>query len=849
MLGCSAEENEVQADKPTSKSDRKSTDKKPSKKKYPANRLAKETSPYLLLHAHNPVQWYPWGPEAFAKAKKERKPIFLSVGYSSCYWCHVMERLVFMDENIAKQMNANFVCIKVDREERPDLDDIYMTSLHVYFRAIGSPQGGGWPLSMFLTPDGKPFAGGTYFPPKDQDGRVGFPTVLKRVHQLWTNRRKDIESNAELLTTRVRQAMKPRPVLTPVKLNRQLVRDTVAALLDTYDSQHGGLGYRPGARNPSKFPVPAKLAFLQYVAEHSNDKQAAKAVSHTLDRIAAGGIHDHLGGGFHRYSTDRFWHVPHFEKMLYDQAQLADVYLTAYQATNKASYREAAEGIFRFVLREMTDNKGGFYSALDAETDGVEGEYYVWSPNEVEKILGKADAKLFKQVYGFEEPQVFEHGYVLHLPKSLAEVAKESKTSLTDLKKRLQAMRAKLFKARSKRKPLLRDDKVLVSWNGLMIRAFANGGRILKRKEYIQAAEKAADFILKEMRDDKQRLHRTWRAGQAKLNAYVDDYAFLVDGLLALHRATNEKKWLAVARELTDEQIKQYWSQIGGGFFFTPHHHEELIVRTRNAYDAVIPSGNSISVRNLLRLAKLTGEKKYREYAQKTLNVFANGIVNTPNGMAHMALAVGEYLEGEPKSKPKPAGKTSRFIPLNLDLNNPGTIHQVTFLETDEKSTDPKRKKKAIVTAKAFLSVDKLPSGRSCRIVLFLNIAKGWHINANPPQPKTSIPTTFSLVSRQGVKLTNVKYPKGKKIKLPEFDEASHVYDGVVAIYGTLQVPNLDTVQITNVELRIRYQACNDTVCRPPKTIRLKGALPVAPSTEAVRIINQKYFPKPKSGT
>jgi len=830
LLGCSPGDG-------TAVADPAAADGKPAAK-HPANRLAKETSPYLLLHAHNPVDWYPWGSEAFAKAKKENKPIFLSIGYSSCYWCHVMERKVFMNAELAKLINRHFVCIKVDREERPDVDDIYMTALQLYFQAIKSRQGGGWPLSMFLTPDGKPFAGGTYFPPEDKDGRLGFGTLLKRVVAVWKADEKGVRTNADRLTDMVKQAMRPRPVLTPVKLERKTVAGVTAAVIESHDTEHGGIDYSAGRANASKFPVPAKLELLQYAATKAGDKAAAKVLYHTLDRVAAGGIQDHLGGGFHRYSTDRYWHVPHFEKMLYDQAQLADVYVAAFQQTGKAAYREAAEGIFRFVLREMTDPKGGFYSALDAETEGIEGEYYVWSKKEIVRILGEKDAALFGRVYGLDEPKRFEHGYVLHLPKPLADVAKELKTPLPELKQRLAAMRAKLLSARGKRKPLLRDDKVLTSWNGLMIRAFAHAGRVLKEPKYTQAAKKAALFVLANMRDKDKRLLRTWRKGRAKLNAYVDDYAFFVAGLLALHETTGDEKWLNAARRLTDDQIRDYWSKVGGGFFFTPHHHEVLIARTRNAFDNVLPSGNAVSVRNLIRLARLTKETKYRQYAKDAIAPFASYFENYPRGTPHLALAVAEFLEAAKKDG-KPAGGAKQSNSAAAS----GEIVQVS-------GTSPNKKNAGPVQARAYLSVDRLPVGGKCRIVVLLNVEKGWHINANPPKPKTAIATALSLTSKAGVKLADVKYPRGHELKFDGADEPLSVYDGSVRIYGTLEIPKQVAagVKADEIELRIRYQACNDVKCLAPKTLKLKGKLPLAPAGESVKPINQKLFAKPKPG-
>ena len=451
------------------------------KPKHGPNRLAKESSPYLLLHQHNPVDWYPWGPEALQAAKDQNKPIFLSIGYSSCFWCHVMERKVFENEKIAEYMNEHFICVKVDREERPDLDDIYMTSLQIYFQAIGSPQGGGWPLSMFLTPEGEPFAGGTYFPPEDMPGRPGFPSVCQTVVELWGQREAEIRRTAKLISNEVRRVMVPSPVDPSVPLTKTLVDKTVSSILDSYDPDFGGLDFNPQRPDGPKFPVPSRLRLLQSQAGHPLSEKSLAAVDDTLSRMAMGGIYDHLGGGFHRYSTDRKWLVPHFEKMLYDNAQLGEVYSEAYRRTNKQAYREVAEGIFDFVLREMTDLQGGFYSALDAETDGVEGAFYVWSPEEVQTLLPADDAQVFMKVYGLDQPEFFEHGYVLHLPKSLADTAVELQMPEAEVRAIVKLSRGKLLEARNKRPALLKDDKVLTSWNGLMIASFARGGQRLSR--------------------------------------------------------------------------------------------------------------------------------------------------------------------------------------------------------------------------------------------------------------------------------------------------------------------------------------------------------------------------------
>ena len=802
------------------------------------NRLARETSPYLLLHAHNPVDWYPWGPEAFEKARREQKPIFLSIGYSSCYWCHVMERLVFEDEQIARLMNEHFVNIKVDREERPDVDGIYMTALQVYFQAVGSPQGGGWPLSMFLTPDGKPFAGGTYFPPEDAMGRAGFSTVMEKVVKAWTERQKDFVEFAETLTHHVRLALKPQQAPASVEFDAGLVAAAVAALKQTHDRQYGGVDFNPNDPDSPKFPVPAKLALLQHEIRERGDEESEHVLYHTLDRLAAGGIYDHLGDGFHRYSTDRRWHVPHFEKMLYDQAQLADVYVEAYRRTDNKLYRDVAEGIFTYVLRDMTDLRGGFYSALDAETDGVEGEYYVWAKEEIDGLLGADDAKLFKKAFGMEGPQVFEHGYVLHLPKPLGELPEEMQVSPDELNRRLDGLKKLLLDARSKRKPLLRDDKILTSWNGLMIRAFANAGAVLGRDDYVQAAEKAARFILDEMTDAEGRLHRTYRAEQAKLNAYLDDYAFLIEGLLALHHATGNDTWLNTARRLTDDQIRLFWDEEGKAFFFTSHHHEELIARTKNAYDAVLPAGNSVSVRNLLRIASLCGEEKYRRYARETLEVFASSLERTPRGLTNMALAMAEFLAAS-DSAVALAGESSGEAPFAGESD--------ILLASAGEGPEPKKKKKdEKITAQAFLSVDKLPAGGTCKIVLLVDVKDGWHINANPAKPDFLKPTVFSMKSKHGTEMTVSRYPPGKKLSIEDIEEPLHVYDKRIAIFGTVKVPKDAAGKTEEMELLLRYQACNDRQCIRPTTLTLHGRLPVARPGEPVKQINQDLFPKPK---
>ncbi|TXT22317.1 MAG: thioredoxin domain-containing protein, partial [Planctomycetota bacterium] len=585
------------------------------------------------MHAHNPVDWFPWGPEAFAKAKKENKLIFLSIGYTSCHWCHVMERLVFSNAEIAKYMNENFVCVKVDREERPDIDDIYMTALSVYFRLSGSDQNGGWPLSMFMTAEGKPIAGGTYFPPEDSEGRKGFPTVMKIIADLWRNDSETLEKNAEAITTNVRRVMSAKIVVQDTPLTAELAAATVKHLADTHDAKFGGFDFNPARANAPKFPVPSKLALLLYAANRDKDDALRAKLTFTLDAMAAGGIRDHLAGGFHRYSTDRAWKVPHFEKMLYDNAQLADVYVEAFRQTKDPAYKLIAEEM------EMTDKRGGFFSALDADSEDVEGKSYVWSEREIDQLLGP-NAEAFKLAYGLNEKNTFEVGYVLHQPQPLDQVAAKLKLSPADLEKRLSSSKQKLLTARNRRPQPLTDDKVLTGWNGLMIKALSNAGAQLDRADYLSAAERAAMFVVTELRDEDGRLHRSYRGAASPIKAYLDDYTYLVDGLIALHLATREPKWLNAASKLTDDQLKLFWDEQNSGFFFTATDHEELLARSKDRYDSVVPSGNSVAVRNLLRLAALTKNVSYREKAELTLKAAAGSMQDSPGGFANMALAL-----------------------------------------------------------------------------------------------------------------------------------------------------------------------------------------------------------------
>jgi uncharacterized protein YyaL (SSP411 family) len=619
------------------------------------NRLAKETSPYLLLHAHNPVDWYPWGEEALAKARQEKKPIFLSIGYSSCYWCHVMERESFTDEEIAATLNENFVCIKVDREERPDIDEIYMQALHIYLQLVGSKQGGGWPLSMFLTPDAKPLMGGTYFPPRDRDGLIGFSSVLERVLEAWRSDPEKWQKTGDSLADYVAESLRQRPLLKVVKLDKPLVDSVLRAIAMQFDTTYGGFGFDPDNPRVPKFPEPPNLMFLIDFARRTHDVAATKMLALTLDKISQGGIRDHVGGGFHRYSTDRFWRVPHFEKMLYDNAQLVTAYSRAHELAPRDDYRRVVDETIEFVTREMTDESGAFYSALDAETDAEEGRYYVWTREEIKDALTPDEFALWAGVYGISGEPNFEERYIPLLSAPLADEAAQRKLTAAALDEKLQAIRAKLLAARTKRERPLTDTKILTGWNGLMIRGLAEAGRVFQNQEYVAAAARAAEFVLKNLRDDKGNLLRTYAGGRAKIPAYLDDYAFLVDGLVALHQATGDERWLHAAGELTETQLDLFWDERIGGFFYTSTLHEELIARSKMPTDTVTPSGNSVSAANLLYLAAALEKPEYLSRAEKCIQSAAPILDEHPAAVTQLAVALARFIEMAPADDPKPA--------------------------------------------------------------------------------------------------------------------------------------------------------------------------------------------------
>ena len=593
------------------------------------NRLAKETSPYLLQHAENPVDWYPWGDEAFDAARERGVPVLLSVGYSSCHWCHVMERESFENHQIAAMMNDRFVSIKVDREERPDVDSVYMTAVQAM---TGQ---GGWPMTVFMTAAGEPFYGGTYFPPEDRGGLPAFPRVLDAISDAFTNRRMEVLSSGRQLAERIRQTFTARTDAEP--LTDGVLRAAFGGLRSQFDDQSGGFGLQP------KFPQPSALEFLLRYHARTGSPDALEMVELTLDRMAAGGIHDQIGGGFHRYSTDAYWIVPHFEKMLYDNALLARLYTRAYQVTGSLPYARVAQGIVDYVLREMTSESGGFYSAQDADSEGVEGKFFVWRPEELTRILGPDDAQVVADYYGVTSAGNFEGRTILTVPNDPADVAAHHSMSVQDLDLLIESSNAKLLATRSERVPPMTDTKIIVSWNGLMLAALAETGAVFDREDYLDDARANADFMLDRMMDD-GRLRRTDSRSPNGALGFLDDHAALIDGLLALHRADGGHRWLIEAEALARKAIDLFWDPVSQQLFDTGRDQESLIVRPRDVMDNPSPSGHSMMADTLLRLSTITGDSDMRSIATKSIRGVRAVMAQFPTGAGHWLCTLDSYL-------------------------------------------------------------------------------------------------------------------------------------------------------------------------------------------------------------
>jgi len=797
------------------------------------NRLANATSPYLLQHAHNPVDWYPWGPEALERAKKEDKPIFLSVGYSTCYWCHVMEREVFENEAIAALMNERFICIKVDREERPDLDQIYMTATQLM------TQSGGWPNSLFLTPDLKPFFAGTYFGATDQPppGRPGFGTLVTQLGDAWKEQRPKVNE----VSGRVADAIKNvlggsgeggRLASIPkATLDAALVDKTVEQIAASYDPTNGGFGLAP------KFPSDFYYSFLldvhaRRVAKGGGDADAATLamVTTTLDAMAAGGIHDHVGGGFHRYATDGQWKVPHFEKMLYNQAALAVAYLDAFAATGDARDADTARGIFRFVNEVFTGPNGQFYSALDAETDAVEGAYYTWTREQITSVLGDPpkNAAAFLAAFELADVPIFP-GHKHPEGGTLVRKARGGGEANTP---EINAMLAKLAAVRKGRKLPRLDNKAIAAWNGMMIDAYARGAEVLKDDAYRAAAVKAATFVLEKMRTPDGRLLRSVRAAADAKDAkatpqegFLEDYAFVIRGLLALSRvetdAAAKAKWLDAAKSLAAKADELFWDKNGGGYFFaTPQ--PDLLARGKDIGDNATPGGNSVMAHNLLTLAASTGDgagAAYRTKADELLKAFSGSMAQSPRGSVHMVHALERFLAAAPVAAPSggaPAININAPAPPSPSVT-PGAAEGANAV------TDSSAHVKVAVSVEP----SSASPGETVTVTVTLRIDDGWHINANPASADFLVATVIDVRSAAppgtanatALEVSDITYPKPSTLKAEELgNDAISVYGGTARIIASVRVPK-DATPGTTIPLRVlaKFQSCSDAgVCLMP---------------------------------
>ncbi len=597
------------------------------------NRLIHETSPYLLQHAHNPVDWHPWGEDAFRTAKNENKPILLSIGYSACHWCHVMERESFEDEKIAALMNELFVNIKVDREERPDLDEIYMNAVQMLTGR------GGWPMTMFLTPDGKPFYGGTYFPPEDRQGMPGFPRILMGVSQAYRERPADVEKSVSQILAALQRMSESQP--TERNFPPGIIGDSSEKIARAYDSDHGGLGQAPKFPNAGVYEL-----FLRHFHQ-SKSERYLEMVTHTLMEMAQGGIYDHLGGGFHRYSVDAKWLVPHFEKMLYDNAQLLRIYSQAYMITQEPRFKSVVEETAGYLLREMLHSEGGFYSTQDADSEGEEGKFFVWTTEEINHLIGAEDGEIFCRIYDVSDQGNFEEKNILHPILTIEQASKLFRKDRAEIDALVANAKQKLFTEREKRIKPFRDEKIIAAWNGLALSGLAEAIKVFTSTTCIEAVNRTIEFIFSKMFRDGFLLH-TYKDGQAKLLGYLDDYASVAIGLLDVYEAIFDRSALDRSIQLTDIMVREFWDEKDGGFFYTGTSHEPLISRTKPAFDGSVPSGNAMATQLLLRLFHITGNDDYRKRAEKVLRCYYDAMESQPFGFAHMLCALDFYL-----NKPK----------------------------------------------------------------------------------------------------------------------------------------------------------------------------------------------------
>ncbi|MCU7941525.1 MAG: thioredoxin domain-containing protein [Candidatus Thiodiazotropha sp. (ex Cardiolucina cf. quadrata)] len=726
------------------------------------NRLILEDSPYLLQHAHNPVDWYPWSEEAFARAKRENKPVFLSIGYSTCHWCHVMEKESFEDPAIAALLNEHFIPIKVDRESHPDVDQVYMTAVMLL---TGH---GGWPMSSFLTPQGKPFYGGTYYTPEQ------FTSLLQQISRLWRERQMDVEKQAEQVAAAVEAS---NSLAGEAKaLDRSVIGSAVDSMHRTFDEIQGGFGQAP------KFPREPWLYLLLDQVERSDHRQALQMLETTLDHMARGGIYDQVGGGFHRYSTDYEWLVPHFEKMLYNQAHLSRIYLSAWRLTGREQFRRVASRTLDYVLREMTLPEGGFYSATDADSEGEEGLFFVWTMEQISAALAPQDAELANSLYGVTPRGNFEGRNILHLNRDLEEYAEEHDLSIASLRTQLDRINKKLLQVRNRRSPPLRDDKIVTAWNGMMITAFAQAAQILENPEYRKAAIKAAEFIWQHNRRGKGMLWRVHLDGESSIPATQEDYAYLAEALLYLYDLTAEAKWLQRAEELAHALTDRFFDADEGGFFMNEAQSGITAMgRPKDeGSDNAMPSGSSVAIHVLQRLWQRTGKLDYRRQTEALIARFAPSIERNPTSYGYLLTATASHLHGE-------LGGLAYAAQGGIRIE--GTV--------------------ALSSNQLLLSVD-------------IDIPDGWHINSNQPMAKDLIATRLKLSERvQGWQMGPVTYPEEEHQVLAFQQQPLSVFSGKVRLQALVSTEESSPTTPLILPLEIRLQACNDQVCLAPETVTL----------------------------
>ncbi len=749
----------------------------PSNPDRPANRLAGSASPYLLQHAHNPVDWYPWGEDALARARELDRPIFLSVGYAACHWCHVMERESFENPSVAAILNRHFVSIKVDREERPDIDEIYMAATQLM------TQSGGWPMSVFLDTEGRPFFAGTYFPPEDRWGRPGFKSLLGEIHKAWTERRGQVEEQASRVLDGVQQALAGG--VGQGALQPTLLTHAEEEILTGYDAEHGGFGRAP------KFPPSMRLEFLLRRAGRSNRPQLLHAVGHTLERMARGGMYDHIGGGFHRYSVDERWLVPHFEKMLYDNALLARIYAIGYEAFGLELFARVAGETLDYVRREMTHPEGGFYSTTDADSEGVEGKFFVWSPEEIGRVLSEEDARLFCEVYDVTSRGNFEGRSIPNLlAASVGEQAERRGIPEGELQERLTRIRARLWRAREERVHPLLDDKILANWNGLMIRAFCEGYRVFTDLIYLETAEKAANFVWERMRVDGV-LRRSWRNGEARFNAYQEDYAALALAFLELHLVGQEPRWLDAGLTLLQEMHDRFWDDLTGGYYFTSHDHETLVARPRSSQDGAAPSGSSLAALALLRALQITGDERHKARLERLLMSQAPQLAQHPAAFPNMLVAADGYLD---------------LFPEGISIPGAGAVR-----------------------VEALVSRSRVRPGNRFWAAIRVKVAPGYHLNSHRPYQVDLMPTELVMEPSAAFTVVSESYPEGRNLNVGFLSEPISVYEGDVLIGLEVEVSRRAGEGRHPMHVVARLQPCSETECLAPMEARVRLRIEVGP--------------------